>query len=329
MLSRMEKYKKIRRIKKTLIISGILVLSIGLGTGMKSALADVDVQQVMANWFSKKQDASIKEIDQAIDSERDILMGQLKGQLSTEMQLAEKQLAEFTATQKQTRIAALQEYANNIKAGMTIDSSEQQAAVMKNIDIILENAKAQLDGQAAQLKLVTVPMPATAPVPAAAPVPASAPDLVVVPETTPAPAVETSPTPKPETEVIPETEKAPEKEVKAASSPVQKEPVVSPPVEVDIYAVTDWFVKPNTSNVQIEELAVTDDVFSINTSFSDILMNSQARGILNSILPGLEKHQHFHLIQYKTIEEMSRVAPGHFTESVLYLLNKKLSAVKK
>ena len=323
MLSRMEKYKKIRRIKKMLIISGILVLSIGLGTGMKSALADVDVQQVMANWFSKKQDASIKEIDQAIDSERDILMGQLKGQLSTEMQLAEKQLAEFTATQKQTRIIALQEYANNIKAGMTIDSSEQQAAVMKNIDIILENAKAQLDGQAAQLKLVTVPMPLTAPVPA------SAPDLVVVPETTPAPAVETSPTPKPETEVIPETEKAPEKEVKAASSPVQKEPVVSSPVEVDIYAVTDWFVKPNTSNVQIEELAVTDDVFSINTSFSDILMNSQARGILNSILPGLEKHQHFHLIQYKTIEEMSRVAPGHFTESVLYLLNKKLSAVKK
>lgn len=323
MLSRMQKYNKTRRIKKMLIISGILVLSIGLGTGMKSALADVDVQQVMANWFSKKQDASIKEIDQAIDSERDILMGQLKGQLSTEMQLAEKQLAEFTATQKQTRIAALQEYANNIKAGMTIDSSEQQAAVMNNIDIILENAKAQLDGQAAQLKLVTLPMPA------AAPVPASAPDLVVVPETTPAPAVETSPTPKPETEVIPETEKAPEKEVKAASSPVQKEPVVSPPLEVDIYAVTDWFVKPNTSNVQIEELAVTDDVFSINTSFSDILMNSQARGILNSILPGLEKHQHFHLIQYKTIEEMSRVAPGHFTESVLYLLNKKLSAVKK
>ena len=321
MLSRMEKYKKIRRIKKTLIISGILVLSIGLGTGMKSALADVDVQQVMANWFSKKQDASIKEIDQAIGNEREVLMGQLKGQLSTEMQLAEKQLAEFTATQKQTRIAALKEYANNIKAGMTIDSSEQQAAVMKNIDIILENAKAQLDGQAAQLKLVTIPMPASSPVPAPAPAP------VVAPETTPVPEVETSP--KPETEVIPETEKAPEKEVKAASSPVQEETVASPPAEVDIYSVTDWFIKPNTSNVQIEELTVNDDVFSINTSFSDILMNSQARGILNSILPGLEKHAQFHLIQYKTIEEMSRVAPGHFTESVLYLLNNSLSTIKK
>lgn len=322
MLSRIDKYKKKRKFKRTTITIGILVI-LGFSGGMKTALADLDIQGLLTNWFNNKKVESVQEIEGAVSLERDRLMQNLEVELQREIQAAENQLNSFTATQKQTRIAALQEYANNIKAGMTIDSSEQQAAVMKNIDIILENAKAQLDGQAAQLKLVTVPMPA------AAPVPALAPDLVVVPETTPAPAVETSPTPKPETEVIPETEKAPEKEVKAASSPVQKEPVVSSPVEVDIYAVTDWFVKPNTSNVQIEELAVTDDVFSINTSFSDILMNSQARGILNSILPGLEKHQHFHLIQYKTIEEMSRVAPGHFTESVLYLLNKKLSAVKK
>lgn len=322
MLSRIDKYKKKRKFKRTTITIGILVI-LGFSGGMKTALADLDIQGLLTNWFNNKKVESVQEIEGAVSLERDRLMQNLEVELQREIQAAENQLNSFTATQKQTRIAALQEYANNIKAGMTVDSSEQQAAVMKNIDIILENAKAQLDGQAVQLKLVTVPMPATAPVPA------SAPDLVVVPETTPAPAVETSPTPKPETEVIPETEKAPEKEVKAASSPLQKEPVVSSPVEVDIYAVTDWFVKPNTSNVQIEELAVTDDVFSINTSFSDILMNSQARGILNSILPGLEKHQHFHLIQYKTIEEMSRVAPGHFTESVLYLLNKKLSAVKK
>ncbi|WP_277584893.1 hypothetical protein [Psychrobacillus antarcticus] len=315
MLSRVEKYKKTQSLKKVMIIVVALLLSITLGSGVKTALADVDVQQLMAKWFSKKQDESIKEIDQAINTERKALMGQLKGQLNAEMQLAEKQLAEFTATQKQTRITALQEYANNIKAGMTIDSSEQQAAVMKNIDIILENAKAQLDGQAAQLKLVPVPMPATTPVPS----------QIVLPETTPADEVQSTPAPK--TEVIPETEKAPENEVKASS--VQEEPVAAPPIEVDIYSVTDWFVMPNTSNLQIEEVAITDDVFSINTSFSDILMDSKARGILNSILPGLEKHPQFHQIQYKTIDEMSRVAPGQFTEAVLYLLNKSLSAVKK
>lgn len=317
MLSGTEKYTKIKRLKKMLIMVGILVLSIGLGTGTKTALADADVQQLMAKWFSKKQDESIKDIDQAISKERDALMGQLKTQLNAEMQLAEQQLAEFTATQKQIRIAALQEYANNIKAGMKIDNSEQQAAIMKNIDIILENAKAQLDGQAAQLKLVQVPIPAATPILSP----------VVVPEITPVHEVETSP--KPKAEVIPKTEKDPEKEAKTSSSPVQENPVASPPVEVDIYSVNDWFVMPNTSNVQIEELTITDDVFSVNTSFSDILMNSQARGILNSILPGLEKHPQFNQIQFKTIEEMSRVAPGQFTESVIYLLNKSLSAVKK
>lgn len=197
-------------------MSGVLVLSIGLGTGMKTALADVDVQQLMANWFSKKQDASIKEIDHAIATERDLLMGQLKERLSTEMQFAEEQLAEFTATQKQIRIAALQEYANDIKAEMTIDSSEQQAAIMKNIDTIFENAKAQLDGQVAQLKLIPVPLTEVAPLPAP----------VVIPEKTPTPETPSIPVeeipPAPDTEVIPipETETKPVKEGETSTPPV-------------------------------------------------------------------------------------------------------------
>ncbi|MCZ8534559.1 hypothetical protein [Psychrobacillus psychrodurans] len=317
MLSRIEKYKKKRQIKKATIIIALLIILLGLSSGVKTALADQDIQSLLNNWFNNKKVESVQEIEGAVSSERDRLMQDLEVELQREMQAAENQLNSFTATQKQTRLAALQEYANNIKAGMTIDNSEQQAAIMKNIDIILENAKAQLDGQQTQLNLVAIPNPEANPIP----------NPVVVPETIPVPELETPQTP--DTEVISETEKAPEKEVKASSPSVKEEPVGLPPVEVDIYSVTDWFVLPNTSNVQIEELTITDDVFSINTSFSDILMNSQARGILNSILPGLEKHPQFNLIQYKTIEEMSRVAPGHFTESVLYLLNKSLSTVKK
>lgn len=235
MFSRLEKYKKIKRFKMIIIMSGVLVLSIGLGTGMKTALADVDVQQLMANWFSKKQDASIKEIDQAIATERDLLMGQLKEQISTEMQFAEEQLAEFTAAQKQIRIAALQEYANDIKAEMTIDSSEQQAAIMKNIDIIFENAKAQLDGQVAQLKLIPVPLPEVAPLPAP----------VVIPEKTPAPETPSIPVeeipPAPDTEVIPipETETTPVKEGETSTPPVRDEPVVNQPIEEDSNSGTD------------------------------------------------------------------------------------------
>lgn len=235
MFSRLEKYKKIKRFKMIIIMSGVLVLSIGLGTGMKTALADVDVQQLMANWFSKKQDASIKEIDHAIATERDLLMGQLKEQLSTEMQFAEEQLAEFTATQKQIRIAALQEYANDIKAEMTIDSSEQQAAIMKNIDIIFENAKAQLDGQVAQLKLIPVPLPEAVPLPA----PVVVPETTPTPETPPIPVEETPPTPDTEVIQIPETEALPVQEDENSTSPVREEPVVNQPVVEDINSETD------------------------------------------------------------------------------------------
>lgn len=233
MLSKIEKYKTMHPLKKLLIILGAIFLSVSLGSGVKTALADVDVQLLMANWFSKKQDESIKEIDYAIATERDALMGQLKEQLKAEMQLAEEQLAEFTATQKQTRIVALQEYANNIKAGMTIDNSEQEAAIMKNIDIILENAKAQLDGQVAQLKLIPVPIPEAAPIPA----PVVVPEPTPIPETPPAPIEETKPVP--DTEVIPKTETPPNQEEDTSIPPVREEPFVNQSMETDVVSGTE------------------------------------------------------------------------------------------
>lgn len=86
---------------------------------------------------------------------------------------------------------------------------------------------------------------------------------------------------------------------------------------------------PNLQRVTVEESSITGDVFSIDSTFSDILMNQRAREILNGILVGIENHPEFYQIQYKTIEEMTRVAPGQFNEKVLYLLNKSLSTIKK
>lgn len=316
MLSRIEKYKR-KPIKKVAMIAGALCLFIGLGGGVKTALADQDVQLLMEKWFLKKQDESLKEIDSAISTERDVLMEQLKDQLNTEMQLAEKQLAEFTAIQKRTRIEALQEYANNIKAEMNIDNSEQQAAIMKNIDIILENAKAQLDGQASNLKLLPIQVPTSS---EAVPTPV----MIPVPEET-------------------ETEKEKEKEFIQEPSPVSKPEkveadtyinetkpaeVVNEIVTADIYSITDWFSMPNIQEVTVEELVIPSDAFSINSTFSDILMNPQAAVAMRSILMGIEKHPQFSQIQYKTIEEMSRVSPSLFNETILFLLNKSLKEIK-
>lgn len=317
MLSRIEKYKSKHPIKKTLIILGALFLSISLGTGVKTAFADVDVQLLMQNWFSKKQDESLKEIDIAIDTEKDLLMGQLKEQLQAEMQAAEANLASFTANQKQSRLEALQAYADNLKSNMKIDNNEQEAVVLANLDAIINQAKAQMDGQAAELKLIPIPTPE-------------------MPQTE-EPVVST-PTPNPEITPTPgggETvEQAPIADSNPApiqtTEPTVEEPVDSAPPEpvvVDIYSVTDWFAMSNLENITVEELTIASGVFSINSTFSDIMMNPKARQAMNNVLRGIENHPEFHQIQYKSIEEMSRVAPSQFNEKVLYLLNKSLSAI--
>lgn len=64
-----------------------------------------------------------------------------------------------------------------------------------------------------------------------------------------------------------------------------------------------------------------------NTTFSNIMMNSNARVVMNSILKGIEYHPQFDQIQFKTIDEMSRVALSLFTEKVLFLSNKSLSKI--
>lgn len=317
MLSRLEKYKR-KPLKKATIIAVALCLCIGLGGGVKTALANQDVQLLMANWFSKKQDESLKEIDAAINTERDLLMGQLKGELQEEMKIAEEQLAAFTASEKQSRIAALQAHAEKIRASMKVDNSPQQAVILANLDAILNQAKAQMDGQAAELKLIPVPTPVTPTTPSPEVVPEPTPETGEKLEPTPGTENGEQPQPTPTTEVSP---------VEASSSEPVVEAKPQEPAVVDIYSVTDWFVMPNTQNVVVEELSTTGDVFSINSTFSDIMMNPKAHEVMNSILRGIENHPQFHQIQYKTIEEMSRVSPSLFNEKVLFLLNKSLSTI--
>ena len=240
----------------------------------------------------------------------------LEEELQVEMKAAQDKLVSFTATEKQSRIAALQQYANELKSSMKIDNSQQQTAILANLDAIIAQAKAQMDGQAAELKLIPVPTPVTLTTPSPEVVPEPTPETGEKPEPTPGTENDEQPQPTPTTEVSP---------VETSELDVEAKP--EEPAVVDIYSVTDWFVTPNTQNVVVEELSITGDVFSINSTFSDIMMNPKAHEVMNSILRGIENHPQFHQIQYKTIEEMSRVSPSLFNEKVLFLLNKSLSTI--
>lgn len=318
MVSRVEKYKKKRRIRKSVLIVAALFLVLTFGTGLNKALADLDVQTLLTNWFNEKQSVSVKDIEGAVASETDRLMRGLGEDLEQEMTKAQQDLVNFTKTQKESRIAALQSYAQDLKASLKIDNSEQEAAILANIDTIVAQAKAQMDGQASELKLL--PVPVIPPVEASSPI-----------QTTPTPSNEgkenlSQPTPPDVTpekdgtdEAISEKTEQPKAEVKAKEA----EPVI-----VDVYTITDWFAMPSVQNVTVEEVEIPNGVFSINSTFSDILMNPKAADAMRSILRGIEKHPHFAEIQYKTIDEMSRICPSLFNETILYMLNKSLVQIQ-
>lgn len=242
--SRVEKYKKKRKTKKNIVLIGAVILTLGIGSGMKTTFADADVSTMLVNWFNNKKSDSIREIDTAITKEKEILLSDLKKQLKAEMDAAEQQLDEFTERQKSSRIASLRQHAEQLIANLNIDNSEQEAAITSNIDSIVENAIAQMNGAAATIP-ETVVVPVTE-----SPVET---EPVEVPETKPEPISETVPapvTPTPEPSPItdpiiePVTESDTEEETEIVEEPSTEstpEPISTPPniVVEDVQANRD------------------------------------------------------------------------------------------
>lgn len=242
--SRVEKYKKKRKTKKNIVLIGAVILTLGIGSGMKTTFADADVSTMLINWFNNQKSDSIREIDTAITAEKEILLADLKIQLKAEMDAAESDLDQFTEQVKSERIASLREYASTLVANIDIDNSEQQAAITSNINSIVENAIAQMNGAA-----TTVPETVVVTVPES---PAKI-EPVEVPETKPEPISETVPapvTPTPEPSPIPDpildpvTESETEEETEIVEEPKTEstpEPISTPPnlVVEDVQANRD------------------------------------------------------------------------------------------
>ena len=305
--------KNIKNYKVILFIF-VILCSMTLGGGLKSVLADQDITLMMSNWFNKKKEKSIVDLEKAISEEKDILLKDLETSLSKEMQKASDELVSFTALEKQTRINTLNEYAKSLKSQMKIDNTEQEKIIQANLDAIIAQAIAQMDRQAAEFKLIPIPSN----------------DSEKEKEAPISPDDETEEN-KEENEkkpVKPISEEEKEKNPEADQTLIGQPIIESEVKEVDIYAVTDWFTAPNTQNVIVKEIEIPEGVFSINSTFSDILMNQQAADAMRSILRGIEKHPQFTEIQYKTIDEMSRISPSMFNETILYLLNSSLSQIK-
>ena len=312
----MKRYSKYVQKYKVVLLVFLILFAMAIGGGIRTALADQDIALMMSNWFNKKKEASVADIEQAITKEKQILLNDLEVSLSSEMQKAADQLISFANLEKQNRIVSLNEYAESLKSQMKIDNSEQEKVIRNNLDAIIAHAKAQMDGQANELTLLPIP-------PVTEEKEKEAPNVPLENE---------------EEQGKGEQEERPnntDQEGEKKTTPIDdKDNTVDPivgadkPKVVDIYSITDWFNPPNIQGILVEEIEIPNGVFSINNSFSDILMNPQAADAMRSILRGIEKHPQFAEIQYKSIDEMSRICPALFNETILYMLNKSLVQIK-
>jgi beta-galactosidase len=93
--------------------------------------------------------------------------------------------------------------------------------------------------------------------------------------------------------------------------------------------VANWFEMPDLEDVEVEELTITDDVFSTRCTFGQLFENEEARAVLNKYLTGFEDHPMFGMAQGFVVEDMAQLAPNMFNEKMLYTLNKELTQIKK
>ncbi|MGG0670377.1 hypothetical protein ABE073_17830 [Lederbergia citrisecunda] len=143
--------------RKVLSICAVLLLSIALGAGMNKALAGQNIQSLLTSWFDSKRDASINQIDEAITSEKERLMEELREAIRMEMQQSDAELAQFTADETALRLSMLQEYAANLIGGLHIDLTAEKAEIIANLDAALAEAMAYLDSS------IIVPPPPISP----------------------------------------------------------------------------------------------------------------------------------------------------------------------
>lgn len=107
-------------------------------------------------------------------------------------------------------------------------------------------------------------------------------------------------------------------------------PSYEAPVEDKGEEVANWFQMPELDGGVMEELHITDDVYSTRCTFKELFANEEAGAVLTKYL-GVDftNRPTYSMTQGFKIDTLAEMAPEHFTEKLLYALNKELTKIKK
>lgn len=107
-------------------------------------------------------------------------------------------------------------------------------------------------------------------------------------------------------------------------------PSYEAPVEDKGEEVANWFQMPELDGGVMEELHITDDVYSTRCTFKELFANEEAGAVLTKYLgEDFTNRPTYSMTQGFKIDTLAEMAPEHFTEKLLYALNKELIKIKK
>lgn len=144
-MARKEKFKRRKPINLKILV-GVLLLS-GLIVGnIGVAFADQDVNALLTNWFNKKGQESISSIEKAIMTEKEQQKARLKEELQLEMSNSAKLLEQYTEEEKNKRVLALRQYADQLLEEMKLENNkEEKQRIAAEMDKEIQKAIKQLE----------------------------------------------------------------------------------------------------------------------------------------------------------------------------------------
>lgn len=86
---------------------------------------------------------------------------------------------------------------------------------------------------------------------------------------------------------------------------------------------------PDSSDEEIENLEITDDVYSTRCTCEEIMKNHEAKAIFKKYFGNIDEHPSFAMTMGMTIDKIASYSKDVHNEKVMYMLNKELTKIKK
>lgn len=93
--------------------------------------------------------------------------------------------------------------------------------------------------------------------------------------------------------------------------------------------VSNWFEMPDLGDIEVEEITITDDVYSTECSLGELLENKDTKAVIDKYLVGIEEHPMLEMAKGMPIDNLAEIAPEQFNEKMMYTLNRELTKIKR